>query len=287
MYGTQHSRPGAGPTTHPALAGASMRPRGFTLIELLVVIAIIALLLAILAPSFPGIQENIRRKLCAHNLRQYGIGILGYRSDNKNTIMQMVRPWGSRPYPDYIRFESTPAMPDEWSINLIDPYIAAHSMSNQIVEGIGMCPSVDVDVMNDWIKYRNYASHNFLEFPYTYWGRIDLVADSQVRGPAKDELMGRQLDPGRILMSDIINYDHSSRAYRYNHSPNGWAYNENWRGMPPRDYGPDPLLSGINRLYGGGAVIWRKREQFDNLDKMCSPGSYPDGAVSHGDTFYY
>lgn len=264
-----------------------MRPKGFTLIELLVVIAIMAVLLGILAPSIPGIKENIRRKLCASNLRQYGMGILGYWADNDNTIMQMVRQWGHNPYPDYIRFEAGPGAPDEWAVTSINPYIEAHDMSNEIVEGIGMCPSVDAEIMNDWIKFRNYKAHNFLEFPYTYWGRIDLAADRQVRGPAKQELMGRQLDPARILMSDIINYDHSSRAYRYNHSPYGWAYNENWPDMPPKDFGPDPLISGINRLYGDGAVTWRSRDEFPYLDRMCNPGSYPGGAVSHGDTFYY
>ena len=261
--------------------------RGFTLLELLVVIAIITVLLAILAPGFPGLKEAVREKICANNLREYGIGIIGYWADNDNTIMQMVRQWGNRPYPDYIRFQTTAAAPDEWAINSIDPFIEAHSMANQIVEGIGMCPSVDAAIMNDWIKYRNYAAHNFLEFPYTYWGRIDLAADNQVKGPAKEELMGRQLDGGRILMSDIINWDHSSRAYRYNHSPSGWTYNENWRDMPSKDYGPDPLLSGINRLDGSGAVRWRPRKDFEHLDLMCNPGAYPDGAVSHGDTFYY
>jgi len=264
-----------------------MSRRAFTLIELLVVIAVIVILLGILAPSLPGFRETVRRTLCANNLHQYGNGITGYAADNNNAIMQMVRQWGNRPYPDYIRFETYPDMPDEWAITSINPYISAHDMSNQIVDGIGMCPSVDADVMNDWIKYRNYAHHNFLEFPYTYWGRIDLAADSEVKGRAKEELTGRHAGSDRILMSDIINFDHSSRAYRYNHGPNGWTYNENWPDMPPKDYGPDPLISGTNVLYGDGAVRWKSKNEFRHLDRMDSPGSYPGGAVSHGDTFYY
>jgi prepilin-type N-terminal cleavage/methylation domain-containing protein/prepilin-type processing-associated H-X9-DG protein len=61
-----------------------MRRLGFTLIELLVVISIIALLIAILLPALGKARKETRRVQCLSNVRQIGIGHLGYVVDNKN-----------------------------------------------------------------------------------------------------------------------------------------------------------------------------------------------------------
>lgn len=54
---------------------------GFTLIELLVVITIIALLAALLFPSFGGIRERGRQVTCLSNLRQLGMAAFMYEKD--------------------------------------------------------------------------------------------------------------------------------------------------------------------------------------------------------------
>ena len=57
------------------------RAQAFTLVELLVVIAIIALLAAILFPTFSRARENARRSSCLSNMKQIGLGIAQYTQD--------------------------------------------------------------------------------------------------------------------------------------------------------------------------------------------------------------
>jgi prepilin-type N-terminal cleavage/methylation domain-containing protein/prepilin-type processing-associated H-X9-DG protein len=54
--------------------------RGFTLIELLVVIAIIAVLIALLLPAVQAAREAARRAQCVNNLKQLGLAIHNYHS---------------------------------------------------------------------------------------------------------------------------------------------------------------------------------------------------------------
>jgi len=59
-----------------------MKRHAFTLIELLVVIAIIAILAAIIFPTFARVRENGRAIACTSNLKQIGMGLMMYAEDN-------------------------------------------------------------------------------------------------------------------------------------------------------------------------------------------------------------
>jgi len=61
---------------------APARRPGFTLIEILIVIVILGTLLALLIPAVMSARQAAQRAGCANNLRQIGLAVLNYESQN-------------------------------------------------------------------------------------------------------------------------------------------------------------------------------------------------------------
>jgi len=67
---------------------------GFTLVELLVVVAVIAILAAILFPTFARAREKARQCSCSSNMAQIGKAFLMYASDYDDGIPEEWYPGG-------------------------------------------------------------------------------------------------------------------------------------------------------------------------------------------------
>lgn len=59
---------------------------GFSLLDVLVSIAVIAILIALLLPSFASVNETARRVICQSNVRQIGLGMLMYADENRGYL---------------------------------------------------------------------------------------------------------------------------------------------------------------------------------------------------------
>lgn len=155
------------------------RVRAFTLIELLVVIAIVSLLAAIFFPVFAKVREKARQTQCLSNLRQIGMALSTYESDNDDTIF--FRPITAAsgegrtrvPNPSILSSTSPDYYRAQWW-NLLMPYVGSTS--------IWKCPSDTNPMLSP-----DATGNLDIQQSYIVSSAIEDLSDSQVPNP--DETM--------------------------------------------------------------------------------------------------
>ena len=81
----------------------TMKKSAFTLIELLVVISIIAILAGIALPVYQKVLEKSHATNDANNLKQLGLGITSYLTDNDDAIFSSTPPSGGKTWPGLLQ----------------------------------------------------------------------------------------------------------------------------------------------------------------------------------------
>jgi len=163
------------------------RCRGFTLIELLVVIAIIGIIAAILFPAFAQAREKARQTTCVSNLKQQGLAMMQYLSDNDSTFpganikdSDPSCPFSCQWIPGNVGWNfpatSTEELdPNGWA-NTIYPYIKS--------QAVYLCPTASA---NKWIvSWDNAPNQPFTS--YTYNGDLSYTSETVVVQPSKTVL---------------------------------------------------------------------------------------------------
>jgi prepilin-type N-terminal cleavage/methylation domain-containing protein len=220
--------------------------RGFTLIELLVVIAIIAILAALLLPSLAQSREVARRAACLSNLRQWGLAHSLYANDNRDVLLSSLVEGGSYIHPTVMSIRHYHTNEDI-SIEAIAPYLGGRDETDIIRGGIYWCPSMPRPSAAAIEAEANTWGH--ISTAYQYFARVDLWPDGIATRP--DELTGKTLDAGRLLMSDYLYLWSGNNQCYYNHGRTPWK--------PNRDFS---TMTGANELFGDGHVAWRSVRRF-------------------------
>ncbi len=168
----------------------------FTLVELLVVIAVLALLTALLVPSFKKARDMAMEGACKANLRNWGIGFLAYASDHK----------GFLPHPDGQEREVKGTdTGNEGYMDLIPPYLGDrprcdYPQGQKPTHGFWQCPAARVapELASRPNGYFSYAMNSYLAHDFSFglpWGvtpQPSFLFLGRVAAPAQTILMFEQ-----------------------------------------------------------------------------------------------
>jgi prepilin-type processing-associated H-X9-DG protein len=94
----------------------------FTQIELAVVFALVVVMVAVMLPAVQKVRESAERSQCVHHLRQLGMAMQQYYTDNLSFPQASYNPWN---YPPGVKFQPS------WWVYLL-PYTGQNSLAREI-----------------------------------------------------------------------------------------------------------------------------------------------------------
>ncbi len=157
----------------PSSWGRAIQPRrrGFTLAELLIVLAIIAVLAAILVPSFSAARERARLAACAMQMRGIGAGIRHLAVSNGNRVPEFAfsDPFGNLPLSGHWGGMSQPGDPDCFGRQGVETVNLWRLVAEKIVSSAQLlCPaSACTEGSGSYFRYTTKFSTYCLRFPYS------------------------------------------------------------------------------------------------------------------------
>lgn len=130
------------------------------------------------------------------------------------------------------------------------------------LRGMWKCPANNFSLLDHNLRYRLSTSRAYFSTDYSYFGRGDLFADSvfaSANGNERKNFPGKDMNGKQLIMSDK-QYWYSSygeAGFFFNHGKLGAS---NPDGLVDQ---PIKTMTGTNKLFGDGAVTWKKKSEFD------------------------
>ena len=267
-----------------SVPASGRKTSGFTLIELLVVIAIIAILASMILPALASAKERAKRGACANNVKQIGLAIFTYASDNEDYMPPLKWKDGNQQYPyELFRYVTLGVYPPDYDNTAgggAGPYNLGVLWSTKILQDghIFYCPSrpdSDTDIETygfynahgswpvggdpNYSGNKTYVRSGYFYYPQSKQAKVENGSDAPVSNPVIPFWPGV---PAAITGDPVTTWLHNGNCVplfkqtdvNQNLSMVEDDIQSGLQGISHKDGGSP---AGIQAVFGDGHVVWQ------------------------------